>query len=69
MMGGCLFVALIILLCFGFLTIFFYNRVSYLLCSDHDHFIMISEGIHAYFLFEVKNLFVECTKQRIQTVL
>ena len=29
MMGGCLFVALIVLLCFGFLTIFFYSRVRY----------------------------------------
>ena len=28
MMGGCLFVGLIVLLCFGFLSIFFYSRVS-----------------------------------------
>jgi len=27
MMGGCLFVALIVLLCFGFLTIFFHNKI------------------------------------------
>eukprot|EP00794_Sanderia_malayensis_P003644 gene3644-4161_t len=31
MMGGCLFVALIILLCFGFLTIFFYSRIMSLI--------------------------------------
>ena len=28
MMGGCLFVALIVLMCFGFLTIFFHSKVS-----------------------------------------
>eukprot|EP00795_Rhopilema_esculentum_P014245 gene14245-5271_t len=31
MMGGCLFVALIILICFGFLTIFFYSRIMSLI--------------------------------------
>lgn len=31
MMGGCLFVALIVLLCFGFLTIFFYSRIMSLI--------------------------------------
>jgi len=34
MMGGILFVALIILICFGFLMIFFHNRVSNLSYKD-----------------------------------
>ena len=32
--SGCLFVALIVLMCFGFLTIFFYSRILQLVYSS-----------------------------------
>ena len=47
MMGGCLFVAVIVLFCFGILTIFFHNTVNinvFFLCFQSFKFFIILQS-------------------------